>query len=99
MTDTTAIQGAIAAKRFLEFTYNRMRMKVAPHVLYTRHGAPFIDAIPVERDGKSLLDPRLATFKLSGLEDIKVMTTSFVPFPGFDASDAKYVETTPFCVS
>ena len=99
MTDNTAIQEAIAAKRFLEFTYNRMRMKVAPHVLYTRHGDLFFDAIPVERDGKSLIDPRLATFKLAGLENIQIMTTSFVPFAGFNASDAKYAETTLFCVS
>lgn len=99
MTDNVPIQEAIAAKRFLEFTYNRMQMKVAPHVLYTRHGDLFLDAIPVERDGKSLIDPRLATFKLAGVENIQTTTTSFVPFPGFDASDAKYAETTLSCIS
>jgi 5-methylthioribose kinase len=95
MTDSKPILEAIAAKRFLEITYNRMRMKIAPHVLYARHGDLFLDAVPVERDGKSLIDPRLATFKLAGLEIIQIMTTSFVPFPGFDPSDAKYAETMP----
>lgn len=98
MADGTSIQEAIAGKRFLEFTYNRMRMKVAPHALYTRHGDLFLDAVSVERDGKSLTDPRMGTFKLAGLENIQVMTTSFIPFPGFDAGDVKYAETPPFCV-
>lgn len=92
MTDSKPILEAIAAKRFLEITYNRMRMKIAPHILYTRYGDLFLDAVPVERDGKSLIDPRLSTFKLAGLEIVQILTTSFVPFSGFDPSDAKYAE-------
>jgi hypothetical protein len=98
MTDSKPILEAIAAKRFLEITYNKMRMKVAPHVLYTRHGDLFLDAVPAERDGKSLVDPRLSTFKLAGLEIVQILTTTFVPFPGFDAASEKYAETTPFAV-
>jgi len=95
MTDSETIRDAIAKKRCIEITYNNMRLKVAPHILYTRHGAPFLDGVPVEREGKELNDPRLATFKLAGLRDVAVIDRSFEPMPGFDENDQKYSETQP----
>ncbi len=98
MTDSEIIRDAIASKRCIELTYNNMRLKVAPHILYTRHDAPFMDGVPVEREGKELNDPRLATFKLAGLREVAVIDRSFEPMAGFDASDQKYSESPPSSV-
>lgn len=96
MTDAQIIiRDAIAQSQCIEVTYNRMRLKLAPHILYARHGAPFLDAVAVEREGKELSDPRLGTFKLAGLQDVAVIERSFQFMPGFDASDPKYSETLP----
>lgn len=95
MTDDDNIRDAIARKQCIEITYNRMRLKLAPHILYTRHGALFLDAVAVEREGKELNDPRLATFKLAGLKDIEIIDRPFRLMPGFDESDQKYQETPP----
>lgn len=95
MTDAEIILEAIATKRCIEITYNRMRLKLAPHILYARHGAPFLDAVAVEREGKELSDQRLGTFKLAGLQDVAIIERSFQLMPGFDESDPKYSETPP----
>lgn len=99
MTDNRLILEAITSKRCIEAIYNRMRMKLAPHVLYTKHGDPFLDGVAMERDGKVLTDPRMGTFKLAGLEITRILGTTFVPLPGFDANDPKYAETVPFAVA
>jgi hypothetical protein len=95
MIDSKIILEAIAMKRCIAITYNRMRLKLAPHILYTRHGALFLDAVAVEREGKELSDPRLGTFKLAGLQDVEVIERSFELMPGFDESDQKYQEPAP----
>jgi hypothetical protein len=101
MTDTQAIiVAAIASRRCIDVTYNRMRMKLAPHILYTRHGDLFTDAVVVEREGKAFTEIKLGTFKLIGLQDAAAAAQGqFHAFPGFDASDAKYQETTPFAIA
>jgi hypothetical protein len=98
MTDSKLILEAIALKRCIGVTYNRLSMKLAPHVLYTRHGDLFLDAVAVEREGRAPSEPKLGTFKVAGLQISEVTARSFQPLPGFDASDQKYSETTPFTV-
>lgn len=98
MTDPKLILEAIATGRCIEATYNRMRMKLAPHVLYTRHGDLFLDAVAVEREGREPREAKLGTFKLAGFQGAELTATPFEPFPGFDASNEKYHETTPFAV-
>lgn len=100
MTDSQPIiVQAIATRASIEATYNRMRMILSPHVLYTRHGDLFMDATVIEREGKTFTELKLGTFKLIGLQDTVPSEKPFVPFPGFDAGDAKYQETTPFAVA
>jgi hypothetical protein len=98
MTDSKLILEAIALQRCIGVTYNRMQMKLAPHVLYTRHGDLFLDAVAVEREGKAPSEAKLGTFKVAGLQIAEVTARPFQPFPGFDASDQKYRETTPFAI-
>jgi hypothetical protein len=98
MTDTKLILEAIATKRCIDVTYNRTSMKLAPHVLYTRHGDLFIDAVAVEREGVAPREQKLGTFKLIGLQIAGITDKVFDRFADFDANDEKYFETTPFAV-
>lgn len=89
---------AIALKQCVEATYNRMRVKLAPHILYTRHDDLFIDAVTVERDGQPPREIKLGAFKLAGLADLRLVGRPFQPDAVFDARDPKYIGTTVFAV-
>jgi len=98
MTDSKRIIEAISAKCCIEVTYNRMRMKIAPHILYTKHGDLFLDAVVTEREGRALGGPKLGTFKVAGLQIVGLTSIPFRPLPSFEPNDQKYLETTPFLV-
>lgn len=99
MADTKLILEAISRMRCMEAIYNRVRMKLAPHILYTRHGDLFLDAVAVEREGRTPGRLRLGTFKIAGLQVTELVARSFQPLPGFNAGDLKYMEATPFAIS
>ena len=89
---------AIALRKCLDATYNRTAVKLAPHILYTRHGELFVDAVTVERDGKPPREIKLGTFKIAGLKDIEVDERDFRPEAIFDPRDEKYAGVTVFAV-
>ena len=51
MNTSRLLLEAIALKTCVEGIYNRMTVKLAPHILYTRHDELYVDAVTVERDG------------------------------------------------
>ena len=71
-------------------SYNRSEIKLAPHILYTRHDDPFVDGQVMERDGKPPREIKLGVFKLAGLTNIRISTTPFTPLATFDADDPLY---------
>ncbi|MEO8375469.1 MAG: hypothetical protein ABI471_09600 [Sphingomonas bacterium] len=83
---------AIVRKQCVIATYNRVTMTLAPHVIYTKHGDLFIDAVAIERDGKPPKEVKLGTFKLAGLNDLTLIARSFPANPLFHTNDAKYAE-------
>ena len=87
------LRRAISMKLCALAVYNKALVKLAPHILYTRHDDPFVDAIVLERDGKPPRETKLGVFKLSGLKDLRLTGTSFSPLP-FDAAGEKYAGTT-----
>jgi hypothetical protein len=89
---------AIALRKCLRATYNRMVVTLAPHILYTRHDELFIDAVTVDRDGKPPREIKLGTFKLAGLKDVVLLDRGFMPDPLFDRTDAKYAGVALFAV-
>jgi hypothetical protein len=89
---------AIARRVCVSTIYNRTAIKLAPHILYTRHDELFIDGVTVEREGKKPKELKLGTFKLSGLTATELTRRLFVPQPLFDQSDAKYDGTTLLAV-
>ncbi|UAK26786.1 hypothetical protein K8P63_19555 [Sphingomonas nostoxanthinifaciens] len=75
-------------------TYNRTQVRIAPHILYTRHDEPFVDGVVVERDGKPPKELKLGSFKLAGLSEVRLTAISFAPMTLFDASMARYAGAT-----
>lgn len=89
---------AIALRRCLEATYNRMAVKLAPHILYTRHGELYVDAVTVERDGRPPKETKLGTFKLAGLSIHDIVNRHFNAATMFNPGDSKYQGVTLFAV-
>ena len=89
---------AIATRRCVAATYNRMRVSLAPHILYTRHDEMFVDAVTIEREGLPPREIKFGTFKLAGLKDVAVEDRPFEPNPEFDPAIEKYEGVTLFTV-
>jgi hypothetical protein len=87
------LKQAIAKKRCIDATYNRGRILLAPHALYTRHDEPHVDGVVLQRDGQAPRELKLGTFRLTGLTDGKATDFPFDPFTGFDAAAERYQGT------
>ncbi len=101
MTDTQAAMAAptgpvptmfeaIVRQLAVSATYNKGVVTIAPHILYTRHGEIYVDAITVERDGKPPREEKLGTFKLDGLVDPTITAKTFKPSALFEPAAEKY---------
>ena len=82
---------AVQQKLCLNAVYNRDKVVLAPHVLYMRHGEPFVDAVTVARNGMLPRETKVGTFKLSGLSDLAITGRAFVPHRQFASDAEKYV--------
>jgi hypothetical protein len=86
----TAIERKVRITAF----YNKGRVILAPHILYTRHDELYLDAVTVERDGSPPRETKLGTFKVQGLNDPRLDNYRFKPFAAFRRSDPKYAGAT-----
>lgn len=94
-TPTMMLFEAIIRRQCISATYNRSRMVLAPHILYTRHGALHIDAVTVSRENMIPREIKLATFKLDGLSELRVLERDFdVNYDLFEPEAEKYVGET-----
>ena len=98
MESSKLVLEAIALRKCIEATYNRAAVKLAPHILYTKHGELFVDAVTVEREGRPPKETKLGTFKLAGLNGTTLTARRFVPMRDFDARAEKYSGVTLFTV-
>ena len=89
---------AIVRLRCIEATYNRTRMVLAPHILYTRHGALHMDAIVVSRENMLPKEVKLGTFKVDGLSGLRLTERAFLPNKDFEPEAEKYVGQTLMAV-
>jgi hypothetical protein len=85
----TVLEG-IVRQRCLSITYNRTRMIIGPHILYTRHGALYLDAAIVSREGMLPREEKMGTFKLDGINDLILLERPFELSALFDQSLEKY---------
>ncbi|MFW2830216.1 hypothetical protein [Sphingomonas sp. ID0503] len=99
MESSKLVLEAIARRKCLDATYNRMDVKLAPHILYTRHDELYVDAVTVEREGNPPREIKVGTFKLAGLSIRGVDERSFEPQPVFNPADEKYEGVTLFSVT
>lgn len=98
MESNKTVLEAIALRRCIEATYNRTVVKLAPHILYTRHGELFVDAVTVEREGKPPKETKIGTFKLAGLQIRGIVNRTFNADAAFDPANDKYEGVTLFAV-
>lgn len=71
------LSAAAARKRLVEVTYNKGRSLLAPHSVVTIRDEPYLRAVTVARDGRAPRQPKLGTFKLSGLSEVEVTRRLF----------------------
>lgn len=92
------LAAAIERKLRVTAVYNKGRVVLAPHILYTRHDELYLDAVTVERDGAAPREMKLGTFKVQGLKDPCLDNYRFRPFSTFQPSDPKYAGATVIAV-
>ena len=89
---------AVVRRRCIDAVYNRGTVRLAPHIVYTRHGEVYIDAVTLARDGQPPRETKVGAFKLSGLRDLSLTETPFNVAPMFDAADDRYQGVTLLAV-
>lgn len=94
MSNHAPILEAIARRKCLLATYNRQRFKLAPHILYTRHGEIYLDAVALMRDGKRPRELKLGSFKVTGMSDLAALEEQFEPQRTYDPAAERYAGTT-----
>jgi hypothetical protein len=75
---------AIARKRAVEARYNGDVIKLAPHMLFERHGDLFVSALNLSKSWRSDDDRRLGQFKLAGLGATELLEEGFDPLPSYE---------------
>jgi hypothetical protein len=73
-------------------------MKLAPHILYSKHSALFMDAVILEKHGEARRDKKLGAFHLAGLNDVKLTDQPFEIDALFEPAAEKYQGSTIFVV-
>ncbi len=89
---------AIALKKCIQVTYNKTVMKLAPHILYSKHDALFIDAVALEKNGEPPREKKLGAFNLAGLYDIALTQEHFSREDLFDPNELRYEGVTLFAI-
>ncbi|WP_295441018.1 hypothetical protein [Sphingorhabdus sp. EL138] len=99
MTNNQLLLEAIALKKCITLVYNNVPMKLAPHVLYSKHNAVFTDAVILEKHGVARRDKKIGAFHLSGLNELQLTDQSFEIDAVFQPAAEKYAGVTLFMVS
>lgn len=81
---------AIVRQLCLAAVYNRTRMILAPHILYTRDSKLYVDAVGIEQEGQPPREEKLGTFKLDGLKELTLTGRPFTRSALFDPTLPKY---------
>ena len=77
---------AIATRKLIRADYNGAELRLAPHLLFMRHGEPFIGAFNPGKAWRSEEERRLGYFKLAGLHNLALTDEGFEPLDGADTS-------------
>ena len=77
---------AIARKRAVTAQYNGEQIKLAPHLMFERHGDLFVRALNMTKAWRADEELRLGQFKLAGLVATRLLDETFAPLPNFEAA-------------
>ncbi len=91
--------GAIARELCVEATYNRQPVRLAPHIVYTRHGEVYVDAVTLLREDKPPREEKVRSFKLTGLSGIRATDIPFRRSALYDPSLPRYEGETVFALA
>jgi len=75
---------AIACKKTVMAQYNGGQVKLAPHLLFERHGDLFVSALNLSKTWRANEEPRLGQFKLAGLIAPELLDETFAPISGYE---------------
>jgi hypothetical protein len=99
MSTNPLLLEAIALKKCVTTVYNGVTMKLAPHVLYSKNNALFIDAVTLEKHGEPPREKKLGAFHLQGLNDLQITDQHFETDSLFEPDAEKYAGVALFMVS
>lgn len=74
---------AIARKRTVQARYNGDVIKLAPHLVFERHGDLYVRALNLSKNWRSEEDRALGQFKLAGLGATELLDEEFDPLPSY----------------
>ena len=89
---------AVVKKQAIAASYNRGTVTLAPHVVYTKHGEIYLDAVTIDRDGQPPREVKIGAFKLTGLTGLRITPRRFTPSELFNATEDKYAGVTLLAV-
>ncbi len=99
MSEHLIIFEAIARQLCVSAEYNRVTMRLAPHIIYMRNDAMHMDAVALEKNGAPPRELKLGTFKLDGLRNVALLDIGFDRLDGlFTADDPRYRDSTLLAV-
>lgn len=98
MSDPKILFQAIALRKCVHANYNKGDVRIAPHIMYTKHDEIYVDGVTIERDGRPPRERKLGSFKLTGLKELAIDPTDFEPEPEFDPANERYSGVTLFAV-
>lgn len=94
MEDTRfKLMEAIVRQRTVAVHYNGQDLKIAPHLLYERHGDLFVGALNLSKNWRDDDDRRLGQFKLAGLRQAQLLEEGFDPLPTYKAEPPRGEDT------
>jgi len=84
---------AIARKQAVTARYNGNVIKLAPHLLFERHGDLFISALNMSKSWRADDEQRLGQFKLAGLAAMELLEEHFDPLPTYEPATPRSDDT------
>lgn len=84
---------AITSKQIVETRYNGELIRLAPHLMFERHGDLFVRALNVGKNRRADDEPQLGQFKLAGLGGAELLDETFEAVPSYQPSAPRIGDT------
>jgi hypothetical protein len=84
---------AIAKRQVVTARYNGTVIKLAPHLIFERHGDLFTSALNMSKGWRADDERRLGQFKLAGLSATEMLDEEFEPIAGYNGQAPRPEDT------